>query len=265
MSMWLRQSTAGQEILLGPFVDDTDGKTPETALSIANTDIKLWKEDATIEANKNSGGATHIASGRYYAVLDATDTNTLGKLEVNVVMTGALPVRREYMVVPAVVYDAIIKGTDNLDVNTVQVGGTVQTAGDIVDELADIKGATFNTSIHSLEAIRNNHPANFVDMSIELATGKVSITDSDLANIVAEIDLSSTTIANIQSRIPTISSAAIFESYLDGSEYFPVDPYKIDFSVSGTTLTVRKPNDVTIAYTKTLGTDAGALPVVSSV
>lgn len=141
----------------------------------------------------------------------------------------------------------------------------VDTGTTLEGHLTDIKGATFNTSQDSLEAIRNNHPANFADMSIELATGKVSITDSDLANIVAEIDLSSTTIADIQSRIPTISSAAIFESYLDGSEYFPVDPYQIDFSVSGTTLTVRKPNGVTIAYTKTLGTDAGALPVVSSV
>jgi hypothetical protein len=141
----------------------------------------------------------------------------------------------------------------------------VDTGTTLEGHLTDIKGATFNTSTDSLEAIRNNHPTNFADMSVELATGKVSITDSDLSNIVAEIDLSSTTIADIQDRIPTISSAAIFESYLDGSEYLPVDPYKIDFSVSGTTLTVRKPNDVTIAYTKTLGTDAGALPVVSSV
>ena len=141
----------------------------------------------------------------------------------------------------------------------------IDTGTTLEGHLTDIKGATFNTSQDSLEAIRNNHPANFADMSIELATGKVSITDSDLANIVAEIDLSSTTIADIQDRIPTISSAAIFESYLDGSEYFPVDPYQIDFSVSGNTLTVRKPNGVTIAYTKTLGTDAGALPVVSSV
>lgn len=131
MSMLLRQSTAGQEILLGPFLDDTDGKTAETALTISNTDIKLWKEGATTEANKNSGGATHIASGRYYAVLDATDTNTLGKLEVNVHESGALPVRREFMVLPANVYDSLVLGTDNLQVDTTQIGGTSQTARDI--------------------------------------------------------------------------------------------------------------------------------------
>lgn len=122
--MWLRQSTASQEILLGPFLDSTDGNTAETGLTIANTDIKLWVEGATTEASKTSGGATHIASGRYYAVLDATDTATLGKLEINVHVAGALPVRREFMVVPAAVYDAMILGTDNLDVNTVQWLGT---------------------------------------------------------------------------------------------------------------------------------------------
>lgn len=129
--MWLRQSTAGQEILLGPFLDDTDGKTAETGLTIANTDIKIWKEGGTTESSKNSGGATHIASGRYYAVLDATDTNTLGKMEVNVAESGALPVRREFMVLPANVYDSLVLGTDSLEVDTTKVGGTTQTARDL--------------------------------------------------------------------------------------------------------------------------------------
>ncbi len=140
MTMWLRQSTASQEILLGPCLDSTDGNTQETGLTIANTDIKLWKEGATSEANKNSGGATHIANGRYYAVLDATDTNTLGKLEINVHMTGALAVRREYMVLPANVYDALVLGTDYLDVSAVQLAGQTITAA---------AGVTFPSSVAS--------------------------------------------------------------------------------------------------------------------
>lgn len=107
MAQYLKQSTASQEILLGPFVDDTDGKTAETALTIANTDIKVWKTGATTLANKNSGGATHISNGNYYAVLNATDTDTLGPLEVIVQVSGALPVRREYQVLPAWMYDSL--------------------------------------------------------------------------------------------------------------------------------------------------------------
>jgi hypothetical protein len=102
----LRKSTASQEVLLGPFLDDTDGKTAETALTIANTDIKIWKRGGTTETNKNSGGATHIASGRYYATLDATDTDTSGELIINVAVAGALPVRLVCHVYEAAVFDA---------------------------------------------------------------------------------------------------------------------------------------------------------------
>lgn len=108
---YLRQSTASQEILLGPFLDDTDGKTAETALTIANTDIKVWKTGGTTESNKNSGGATHIAGGRYYAVLDATDTNTIGPLEVNVHVSGALPVKAKCCVLDEAVYDVLFGTT----------------------------------------------------------------------------------------------------------------------------------------------------------
>jgi hypothetical protein len=102
----LRKSTASQEVLLGPFLDDTDGKTAETALSIANTDIKLWKRGGTTESSKNSGGATHIADGRYHATLDATDTDTVGELILNVAVAGALPVRLVCCVFEAAVFDA---------------------------------------------------------------------------------------------------------------------------------------------------------------
>lgn len=155
--MWLRQSTANQEIKLGGFLDSTDGNTQETALTIANTDIFLTKGGATTEVNKNSGGATHVANGRYTATLDATDTDTLGILEVDVHVTGALPVHRSYLIVPANVHDSIVAGTDTLqsdvtqwlgtavaapsiagvpEVDATHVSGTVQTAN---DNGADIK------------------------------------------------------------------------------------------------------------------------------
>lgn len=105
--IYLRQSTASQEVLLGPFLDDTDGKTAETALTINNTDIKIWVRGGTTEASKNSGGATHIASGRYYAVLDATDTATVGELIINVHVAGALPVRLVCCVLEEAVFDSL--------------------------------------------------------------------------------------------------------------------------------------------------------------
>jgi hypothetical protein len=127
----LRQSTASQEVPIGPFLDDTDGKTAETGLTIANTDIKLWKTGATSEASKNSGGATHMASGRYYAVLDATDSDTLGPLEINVHVSGALPCKLRCIVLPPLYYDALVLGVDFLPVDIWRMkwaitGATVQ-------------------------------------------------------------------------------------------------------------------------------------------
>jgi len=95
MAIQLFKATAGQLVPLGPFLDDTDGKTAETGLSIANTDIKLWKEGATSLVNKNSGGATHMANGVYYITLDATDTSIFGSLVIFCHKAGALPVRVE--------------------------------------------------------------------------------------------------------------------------------------------------------------------------
>lgn len=117
MAIPLKQSTASQEVVLGVFVDPEDGNTPVTDLTIANTDIKIWKAGATTLTDKNSGGATHIAGGVYYCVLDATDTNTVGPLVIWVHVEDALPVRVECVVYPANVYDSLIAGSDRLQVH----------------------------------------------------------------------------------------------------------------------------------------------------
>jgi hypothetical protein len=49
-----------------------------------------------------------------------------------------------------------------------------------------------------------------------------------------------------------------------GTEWLPVDAHKVEFAISGGTLTVKKPDDTTTAYTKTLATDAAAEPIISS-
>jgi len=111
MAQWLKVSTA-TTALIGPFVDDTDGKTAETGLTIARADCQLWKEGGSSMAQKTeTTSATHRANGCYTVPIDATDTGTLGALVLSVHVAGALPVRHEYFVIPAAVYDAIKAGT----------------------------------------------------------------------------------------------------------------------------------------------------------
>ena len=101
---YLKQSTASQVRLIGPYVDDTDGKTPETALTIANTDLKLSKNGAAT-GNKTSGGGTHIEQGMYAITFDATDSNTVGTLHLVSLVAGARLVAHVWHVLEESVYD----------------------------------------------------------------------------------------------------------------------------------------------------------------
>lgn len=107
MFSFLKQSTASQTRILGPFVDDIDFKTLETGLTIANTDVKLSKNGAAA-VNKNAGGGTHIVNGDYAFTFDATDSNTVGELRVTIAVAGALVVVAKFWVLEEAIYDALV-------------------------------------------------------------------------------------------------------------------------------------------------------------
>lgn len=150
MTVYLKQSTASQEVPLGYFVDSTDGNTEETALTIANTDIKLWKAGATTLANKTSGGATHIANGIYYCTLDDTDTNTLGSLVIFVHVAGALAVRLECVVLADNIYDSLIGGGELLQTNIMEVNASSQSLLD----LADFVDSGYDPATNKVEGVK---------------------------------------------------------------------------------------------------------------
>lgn len=104
----LKKSTA-TTVLLGPFVDETDGKTAETGLTIAQADVLLWKEGGTTMAQKSeTTSCTHRSNGYYTCPLDTTDTGTNGILHVTVHKSGALPVKETFYVVHANTFDGMI-------------------------------------------------------------------------------------------------------------------------------------------------------------
>jgi hypothetical protein len=232
--MFLKQSTTSQEILLGPFLDDTDGKTAETGLTIANTDIKLWKSGGTTESNKNSGGATHIASGRYYAVLDATDTDTVGLLEVSVSVSGALPVRRQFYVLEEAIYDALFGASAagyqvpiwSSAAATVNLSGTtIKTATDVETDTQDIQSrlpAALQSgrmdsyvSVMATDVITNTALAT--SAVTEIQTGLA--TSSQLNTIESKIDAVDDFVDTEVSAIKTVTDKLDTAMELDGLVY----------------------------------------------
>lgn len=125
--IWLRQSTA-REVAVGPFIDDTDGKTRETALTITSASVLLKKNEDDWAAKNEATSLVHESNGWYRCLLNSTDTNTLGVLRLEIAATGALAVWETLAVVTANVWDTYF-GTDNLDISVIQWLGTAVTAG----------------------------------------------------------------------------------------------------------------------------------------
>jgi hypothetical protein len=263
--MFLRQSTASQEISLGSFLDTTDGNTEETGLTIANTDIKIRKGGGTTLVNKNSGGATHIANGVYSAVIDATDTDTLGDLVIYCHPTGALATKLEYTVLPAASYDALIVNGLN-DISSAQVNTQVDTA------LTDYDGPTNAEMIaRTLVAASYFDPATDAVANVTLVG--TTTTNTDMRGTNSALPASSYTApdnAGITSNGNAISAlnnitvtdvltTQMTESYAaDGTAPTLAQAIFLsmqnlqDFSFAGTTQTVKQIDGSTTAATYTL-------------
>lgn len=149
---WLKQSTA-TTAKIGPFIDETDGKTAETGLTISQADVRLSKNGGNIAQKTEATSCTHDELGIYGCPLDTTDTNTLGRLQLWVHESGALPVWHEFMVVPANVWDSFFS-TDKLQVHTAEITADLITAAAIAD--AAIDAATFAAGAINAPAIASN-------------------------------------------------------------------------------------------------------------
>jgi hypothetical protein len=141
----LRQSTA-VTLKIGPFLDDTDGKTAETALAIAQADVRISKNGANIIQKNEATSCTHDELGVYGCPIDITDTNTLGRFQLWVHESGALPVWHEFMVVTANFYGAVTGG-DALEVDVIQISSSSTAANNLEDDYDGTGYAKANSTI----------------------------------------------------------------------------------------------------------------------
>ena len=177
--MFLKQSTASQEVMLGPFLDSTDGATAET-MSLANTDIKISKAGADF-VNKNSGGGTDKTNGFKLITLDATDTATVGELTISCKMSGALPVFKQCWVLEEAIYDAIYAPSATLATSVASIledtattiPATIATVDTVVDAVKVVTDA-ISTNGSGLSAVPWNSSWD-AEVQSEVADALVAI------------------------------------------------------------------------------------------
>ncbi len=135
---YLRTNTA-TIVTVGPFFDKTDGVTLETALTISNERISF-----TVDANDGSaptlvldnvtGATSGTANDLNYITnndaalmqleLSAANTNYLGRAFLTITdAANHVPVFHEFTILPAMVYDSLVAGTDVLQADLTQING----------------------------------------------------------------------------------------------------------------------------------------------
>jgi len=294
---WLEQSTS-TTIRIGPFLDETDGKTVEDSLTISQADIRLSKNGGDFAQSNDSGGATHDENGWYYLTLDATDTGTLGRLIVAIHESGALPVWREFMVVPSNMYDSLVLGTDYLQVDAVQIEGSDAT--DQINAACDTALTDYDAVVPAdLSTLATASALADVDANVDLIledtgttlNGKIDTIDGIVDAILLDTGTDGVVIANngiTAAKIATdaigadeiasagankIADHVIRRSFQNACDSANGDTKSLrsllgaiaklvnKISVSGSTLTIYEDDDTTSLGTQTVTTDSGADPI----
>jgi hypothetical protein len=213
---FLRQSTASQSRAIGPFLDDTDFKTAETALTIANTDIKCVVNGGA-SANKNSGGGTHRVNGVYGITFDATDTATVGEIEVSVVVSGALPVFHKFTVLEEAVYDALFAASAPGYLQPTTAGRTldVSSGGEAGVDWANVGSPTSTLALTNTTIYDNiAHPQ--VSTTIATLTSQVNFTLT--AGSATDDFYNGRVILIVNASVNTVRAFAVVDDYVGSTK-----------------------------------------------
>ena len=143
--MFLKQSTA-YTFRFGPFLDDSDGKTAETGLTIEDSHIRVSKNGGNFIDKAETSNSAHDEAGFYVVVLNTTDTNTVGELQIACHVSGALPVFKTFYVVEEAIYDAMFAASATLITK-------VDAIDTVVDAILVDTGTTLDGKLDTIDGI----------------------------------------------------------------------------------------------------------------
>ena len=197
------------KVIVGPAIDDTDFKTREELIAFnqagMEVDVILEKHDGTIVTTAVTPTAAgdydwaHTNQGYYELELPASGGATFNNTEegiitVAVFCTGVLPFRSvSYDVVPALVYASMVKGTDALQVDAIQISGDATAANNA--ELAfDGTGFGFTGCTMPTVSTLTGHTAQTGDSFARIGAPIAASISADLVVIDNFVD-------NLESRL----------------------------------------------------------------
>ena len=222
---YLRTNTA-TIVTVGPFFDKTDGVTLETGLTITNEKISFVVDlndgSAPTLVLDNVTGATSGTSNdlNYIANCDAAlmqlelaaaNVNYLGRAFLTITdAANHCPVFHEFTILPAMVYDSLIAGTDVLqadmtqilgtavstpatagllDVNAIQISGDA-TAANNAEAFFDGTGYAGTNNVIPTVTTLTGHTAQTGDAFARLGAPAGASVSADIAQVLSDIPVS---------------------------------------------------------------------------
>jgi hypothetical protein len=120
--MWAKQSTAAT-LIVGPILDSAGAEYTSAVIG----DLSISKNGGTLTALAAAATLTHIANGQYTLVMTTGNLDTLGRLQITCNKSTYQMPPIGLNVVPAMVFDSMVLGTDVLQSDVTQFGGTAGT------------------------------------------------------------------------------------------------------------------------------------------
>jgi hypothetical protein len=207
--MWAKQSTAAT-LIVGPILDSAGAEYASAVIG----DLSISKNGGTLTALAAAATLTVIANGQYTLVMTTGNLDTLGRLQITCNKSTYQMPPIGLVVVPAMVFDSMVLGTDVLQGDVTEFGGTALTAAAGIPE---VKVASIAT--------------NAVNAS-SLATDAVTEIQSGLAT-QASVDTIQSDTNDIQTRLPAALESGRIAAVLDSATLTKIDDILTD---TGTTL-----------------------------
>lgn len=219
----LRELTAAS-LILGPFLDSTDGVTAKTSLVLSNGTTRISKNGGAFAARNASDSAVHKENGYYGLNLSVTDLNTVGNLVIAAVTTATLPVWLEIMVMASPVYDSLILGSDRLQVDVEEMANNIITSSVIAADAigsSELAQSAVDEIVDAVwDELASGHTTTgtfgkFLDTQLSIIAAYI---DTEVAAIKAKTDQLTFTAANkvdAQSQLSTQGKADVNAEVVD--------------------------------------------------
>ena len=205
--MLLAELSADKTVVFGPVLD-ADGVAFTTEVVGS---VKISKNGAAEAALDGAATLTHLSAGVYRLLLKAADISAVGEVTVYLSNTtyAAQPVRLN--VLPVKVYNSVVAGSDNLEVDVIQLLGTAWlTPGvaDTPDVNAKLLGAAPVTATTSVTFAAAS--------TVAYTTGPVGSVTNNVGGSVGSVTGDTKQTADVATLITTVGVAGLGLSDLGG-------------------------------------------------